>query len=71
MINDLISYFKDKKVLILGFGREGQSTYNLIRKYLKDQHLYIADQKEHFEESYIFLKEDKNLSFISGNRLFK
>ena len=26
---------ENKKVLILGFGREGQSTYKLIRKYLK------------------------------------
>ena len=39
MINDLINFFKDKKILILGFGREGISTYKLIRKYLKNQHL--------------------------------
>ena len=37
MINELINYFKDKKILILGFGREGKSTYKLIRKYLKTQ----------------------------------
>ena len=50
MINDLIKYFTDKKILILGFGREGQSTYKLIRKYLKNQKLYIADRKDKFEE---------------------
>ena len=66
MINDLISYFKDKKILILGFGREGKSTYNLIRKHLNNQLLYIADQKENFEKDYEFLKNDKNLKFISG-----
>ena len=66
MITNLINYFKDKKVLILGFGREGQSTYKLLRKHLENQHLYIADQKEHFEENYEFLKTDKNVSFISG-----
>ena len=66
MINDLISYFKDKKILILGFGREGKSTYNLIRKYLTNQLLYIADQKENFEKDYELLKNDKNLKFISG-----
>lgn len=68
MINDLITYFKDKKVLILGFGKEGVSTYKLIRKYLKEQHLYIADKKENFQENYDFLKEDKNITCISGEK---
>ncbi len=66
MINDLIQYFKDKKILILGFGKEGQSTYNLIRKYLKEQKLYIADQKENFYEDFDVLKKDKNVTFICG-----
>lgn len=43
-INGLIEFFKDKKVLILGFGREGRSTYGLIRKYLPEQPLGIADK---------------------------
>ena len=67
MINDLIQYFKDKKILILGFGREGQSTYKLIRKYLKEQKLYIADKKENCE----VLKLDNNISFISGENYLK
>ena len=33
MIDNLIDYLRNKKILILGFGREGQSTYKLIRKY--------------------------------------
>ena len=66
MINDLIQYFKDKKILILGFGREGQSTYRLIRKYLKNQHLYISDKKAHFEEQFENLQNDKNITCISG-----
>lgn len=66
MINELIKYFQDKKILILGFGREGISTYKLIRKYLKDKQLYIADIKENFQESFDFLKEDENVTFISG-----
>lgn len=67
MINDLIQYFNDKKILILGFGREGQSTYKLIRKYLKEQKLYIADRKENCE----VLKLDNNISFISGENYLK
>ena len=66
MINDLIQYFKDTKVLILGFGKEGESTYKLIRRYLKDQQLYIADSRENFVDNYEFLKEDKNVTCISG-----
>ena len=66
MINDLINYFQNKKVLILGFGKEGQSTYKLIRKYIKDQILYIADRKEQFEKNYDFLIQDKNVVCISG-----
>ncbi|MBR6253502.1 MAG: UDP-N-acetylmuramoyl-L-alanine--D-glutamate ligase [Clostridia bacterium] len=66
MINNLIDYFKDKKILILGFGREGQSTYNLIRKYLPEQQLYIADQKEDFQNNFDFLKSDNHVTFIGG-----
>ena len=66
MINNLIEFFKGKKVLILGFGREGQSTYKLIRKYLKDQILYIADSKEIIKDDYEFLKEDENIEFKCG-----
>lgn len=66
MINELIDYFKNKKIIILGFGREGKSTYKLIRKYLKDQTIYIADQKENFQEDYSYLKKDKNTVCIGG-----
>ena len=68
MINNLIEYFKGKKILILGFGREGQSTYKLIRKYLKNQKLYIADKNENLEKECIFFKEDKNVVSISGEK---
>ena len=66
MIQDLINFFENKKILILGFGREGQSTYKLIRKYLPEQELYIADLKENFEQGYDFLKEEKYAKYISG-----
>lgn len=44
MIDNIINYLKDKKVLILGFGREGKSTYNFIRKYLPNKEIFIGDQ---------------------------
>jgi len=38
--------FKNKKILILGFAREGQSSFRLLRKYFPDQQISIADQNE-------------------------
>lgn len=66
MIDDLIDYFRDKKILILGFGREGISTYKLIRKYLKEHEIYISDKQESFWENYDFLQKDKKVKFICG-----
>ena len=42
----IIEYIKDKKVLILGFGREGKSTYSYIRKHLPDKKLTIGDKNK-------------------------
>ncbi len=59
MIQQLIEFYKDKKVLIMGFGREGISTYNYIRKYLPQKQLGIADMKE-------ISLDDENVSFHTG-----
>ena len=67
MINDLVKYLKGKKIIILGFGREGKSTYKFIRKYLKEQTIYIADQKEEDD----FLENDKNAVYINGKAYLK
>ncbi len=40
----LRQHIAGKKLAILGFGREGRSTYKLIRKYFPDQEIYIADK---------------------------
>lgn len=68
MIEHLINYLKDKKILILGFGREGQSTYKLIRKYLADKYLCIADEKEEALKNVELLHDDGNVKLISGER---
>lgn len=64
IINEINSY---QNVLILGFGREGKSTYNLIRKYLPEKHLTISDGNNNLLDNNLFLKDDSNLSFILGN----
>lgn len=38
--------FKNKKVLILGFGREGESTLKILNKYLPNQKIDVADIKD-------------------------
>ena len=44
-MNDLLSpLLAERKLLILGFGREGQSTYRYIRRNFPDLPVGIADQ---------------------------
>lgn len=44
MLPKIIEYLENKSVLILGFGREGQSTLSYIRKYLPEKQLTVADK---------------------------
>jgi len=46
MISDLVEILADKKILILGFGKEGISSYQLLRKYIPVSQISIADQRE-------------------------
>ena len=66
MINELVKFFENKKVLVLGFGVEGKSTYKFIRKHLKEQIIYIADKNENLLSLNKELQEDKNIVLITG-----
>ncbi len=46
MFQMLIEYLRQREVLILGFGREGRSTYNIIRRNLPDKKIGIADMRQ-------------------------
>ena len=63
-MSQIIEYIKDKKILILGMGREGKSTLAYIRKHLPEKHLTISD-KNGFES------DDKNITVISGEDYLK
>lgn len=59
MYQKLIEYFDNKSVLILGFGKEGQSTYNFLRRFYPEKKLAIADKRQ-------LNIEDKNVVLFSG-----
>ncbi|MBC8560355.1 UDP-N-acetylmuramoyl-L-alanine--D-glutamate ligase [Fumia xinanensis] len=46
MMKEIYQQLKGKKILILGFGREGKAAYRFIRKELPQQVLTIADRRE-------------------------
>ncbi|MDR2972897.1 MAG: UDP-N-acetylmuramate dehydrogenase [Bacteroidales bacterium] len=56
----IIEFFKDKKIAILGFGREGKSSFRFIRNHFPDKHLAIHDLNE------IEIK-DSNVLVITGD----
>jgi len=65
-----INKLENKKILILGFGREGQSTYTFLRKYFPDKTLYLRDKSEMaFKDSPLIsvMSKDKNLIVAHGN----
>ena len=68
MINNLIEYFKDKNILILGFGREGRSSYNFIRKYYKDKLITISDMNKDLINDEV-IKNDPNIKLVTDNYL--
>lgn len=59
MLPPVIEFLKNKSVLILGFGREGRSTYNYIRKYLPTKVLAIGDGREQ-------KIDDENVEYYCG-----
>lgn len=55
VISDIRDFLRNKSILILGFGREGKSTYNFIKKYVTYSSLAIADKnKPEVEETIYF-----------------
>lgn len=67
MKEKLRSFFEGKKVLILGYGREGQSTLDLIKGFnckigIADQNLSVTPELERYE----LFSGEKYLDAISG-----
>ncbi len=56
---------ENPKLLILGFGREGQSTYRVLRKYYPRLPLHIADRNEQVRETEL-IRGDERIVFHLG-----
>ncbi len=66
----MIDFLKQKlgafKIAILGFGREGQSSYSLIRQAFPEKRLLIADLHEEVQ-LHPLLKDDSLIEFYTGD----
>lgn len=67
MHNKIIEFLDGKKIAILGFGMEGKSTYNFIRRHLIDIPLTIIDKNNISEQNKELFSNDNNLSFVYGD----
>ncbi len=65
MIDKIVNILKDKKLAILGFGREGKTSYQFIRKYLPNSKITIIDEVDYSNDELV--KNDSNTSFIYGD----
>ena len=66
MIEKLLDYLEDKKILILGFGMEGESTYRFIRRHFPEKKLFVADKNINLLNNKIDLMEDPNVEVSLG-----
>jgi len=58
-------FIDNKSILILGFGREGRSTYEFLRQLFPNMSISISDSNIKIEEDEI-LNDDSNINFILG-----
>ena len=67
MKNKIIEIFKNKNIAILGFGKEGKSSYNFLRNNLKNEKITIIDQNTELNKHDDLFINDKNIDFVLGS----
>lgn len=67
MLKKLLEFLENKKIVILGFGMEGESTYRFLRKNFPEKQLFIADKNINLLEKHIELMEDPYLEVSLGD----
>ncbi|MDR0619610.1 MAG: UDP-N-acetylmuramoyl-L-alanine--D-glutamate ligase [Bacteroidales bacterium] len=72
MFSAIDKIFADKKCIgILGMGREGMSSYALLRRYYPDKELFLFDEREDFLSRMPELSEDKYVQMLTGERIYE
>ncbi len=66
MLDELLNFLKDKKILILGVGIEGKSTYDFLRRNFPEKQLFMSDKSTNLLEKYAEFLEDINLELSMG-----
>lgn len=66
MLEKLLKFLENKKIVILGFGMEGEATYRFLRKHFPEKMLYIADKNTEIIEKHKELVEDIYLELSLG-----
>ncbi len=62
----LAKYLKNKKIVILGYGREGKSTFGLLHQYFPELPLAVADQNDDLLSGNPELQE-AGITIFAGN----
>lgn len=65
-MNKVMDFLTGKKVAILGFGKEGKSTFNYIRKHNPSFKLFVLDRNENLVNENEFLRGDTATKIIIG-----
>ncbi len=66
MLGKLLAFLEDKKILILGFGKEGKSTYYFLRRNFPEKKIFLADKSLDLLDKNPELIEDINLEISVG-----
>lgn len=71
MLDKLVKYLENKKILILGYGIEGESSYKFLRKHFPEKKLFISDKNMDLLNNHIDLIEDINVEVSLGKNYLK
>ena len=72
MFSAIDKIFADKKCIgILGMGREGLSSYSILRRYYPNKRLFLIDERGDFVKWILGLSREPHTKILTGNRIYK
>lgn len=66
MLNKLLDFLENKEIIILGFGKQGESTYKFLRRHFPEKRIDIMDENFKLLEKHSELEEDIDCEVILG-----